>query len=419
MDLGALIERPPPGYILVRRQGEDYEEFEVTPIGFAWGKSDWAVQAPQAIIISEVHRVPGAGGRDNFGATEETHADSHAVGNTHGELGKQRRRGRKRKARNPMGRPLKDPFGAAAEQYIAKIAPFRSESTVRELRRKLGYIGEMFAELHQRGVIPSLDPKAFDQTTIGNFCRYMETRKFSSEYRYKILTHLGLLLESVSNNVVKELRKFGMLPKKPALKPIPWKDEGWLRDALRALDSLEGWSAEIVRFALQVYFWTGLRVRELRLAKLTDLDTQTWTMRISAPKGLGRWASSGEKLLIVPALRPSIVDYFDARAKMLGRMEISTAEPLIPDTYGRYYSCERWNSIRFKVFRQAGIRGDFRTLRPSFAMKLKELGLGLEDRSRILRHTSTETTAKYYSNMESLEPWERVEERLAALAKKA
>ena len=69
--------------------------------------------------------------------------------------------------------------------------------------------------------------------------------------------------------------------------------------------------------------------------------------------------------------------------------------------------------------RQAGIRGDFRTLRPSFAMKLKELGLGLEDRSRILRHTSTETTAKYYSNMESLEPWERVEERLAALAKKA
>src|SRR5438876_9746902 len=102
MDLGALIERPPPGYILVRRQGEDYEEFEVTPIGFAWGKSDWAVQAPQAIIISEVHRGPGAGGRDNFGARDDTHADSHAVGYTDGEPGKQRRRGRKRTARNPM-----------------------------------------------------------------------------------------------------------------------------------------------------------------------------------------------------------------------------------------------------------------------------------------------------------------------------
>src|SRR5439155_7213280 len=169
-------------------------------------------------------------------------------------------------------------------------------------------------------------------------------------------------------NVVKELRKFGMLPKKPAIKPISWKDERWLHDALGALDSLEGWCAAIVRFSVQVYFWTGLRVRELRLAKLSDLDTQTWTMRISAPKGLGRWASSGEKLLIVPALRPAVVDYLDTRAKMLERMEIPGAEPLIPDTWGRYYSCERWNSLRFKVFRQAGIRGDFRTLRPSFAM---------------------------------------------------
>src|SRR5207247_9818024 len=120
-------------------------------------------------------------------------------------------------------------LGSDHEQYIATILPFREESTVRELRTKLGYIEEMFAELHQRCVIPYLDPKLFDQTTIGNFCRYMETRKFSSEYRYKILTHLGLLLESVSNNVVKELRKFGMLPKTPALKPIPWKDEGTLR----------------------------------------------------------------------------------------------------------------------------------------------------------------------------------------------
>jgi hypothetical protein len=37
----------------------------------------------------------------------------------------------------------------------------------------------------------------------------------------------------------------------------------------------------------------------------------------------------------------------------------------------------------------------------------------LDDRSRLLRHTSTETTAKFYSNMESLEPWARVEEHLA------
>jgi len=76
------------------------------------------------------------------------------------------------------------------------------------------------------------------------------------------------------------------------------------------------------------------------------------------------------------------------------------------------YSCDRWNCVRYKVFRQVGIQGDFRILRPSFAMKLKEIGMVLDDRTRLLRHTSTETTAKFYSNMEPLEPSARVEERL-------
>ena len=38
MDLEALIERPPPGYIVIRRKRDDYEEFEVTPVGFSWGR---------------------------------------------------------------------------------------------------------------------------------------------------------------------------------------------------------------------------------------------------------------------------------------------------------------------------------------------------------------------------------------------
>ena len=136
-------------------------------------------------------------------------------------------------------------------------------------------------------------------------------------------------------------------------------------------------------------------------------------MRISAPKGLGRWATGGERILIVPKLRPVLMDFLVARSEMLERMGIADTEWLIPDTMGRAYTCDRWNSIRYKVFRQAGIQGDFRILRPSFAMKLKEIGMVLDDRSRLLRHTSTETTAKFYSNMESLEPWTRVEERLA------
>ena len=322
------------------------------------------------------------------------------------------RKGRKRKARS-MGRPLKDPFGAAAEKYLAKVAPFRSEYTVKELRRKLRYIGTIIRELHGSGAIPSIEPKNLDRDAIGQLLMQMRRKGFSPEYQAKILVHLGLLLDSVQNNVIRELRALKMLPQRPGPKPIFVKSEDWLREVLGKLESVEGWMAETVRFAVQVYFWTGLRVRELRLAKLKDVDLTTWTMKISAPKGLGRWATGGERILVVPDLRPVVMDFLAARSKMLERMEIPDVEWLIPDTLGRHYSCDRWNCVRYKVFRQAGIQGDFRILRPSFAMKLKDIGMVLDDRSRLLRHTSTETTAKFYSNMESLEPWARVEERLA------
>src|SRR2546425_2622128 len=322
------------------------------------------------------------------------------------------RRGPKRKARS-MGRPLKDPFGAAAAKYLAKIATFRSEYTVKELRRKLRYIGSMIRELRENGAIPSIEPRNLDRDAIGQLLIWMRRKDFSPEYQAKILVHLGLLLDSVHNNVIRELRALRMLPQRPGPKPIFVKGEDWLREVLGKLESVDGWMAEVVRFAAQVYFWTGLRVRELRLAKLKDVDPATWTMKISAPKGLGRWATGGERILIVPDLRPVVMDFIAARSKMLERMELPDVEWLIPDTLGRPYSCDRWNAIRYKVFREAGIQGDFRILRPSFAMKLKELGMVLDDRSRLLRHTSTETTAKFYSNMESLEPWARVEERLA------
>jgi len=51
LDLEALTERPPPGYILIRRLGEDYEEVILHPIGFSWGLWDCDLgQEPSAEI---------------------------------------------------------------------------------------------------------------------------------------------------------------------------------------------------------------------------------------------------------------------------------------------------------------------------------------------------------------------------------
>src|SRR5207247_10354199 len=158
---------------------------------------------------------------------------------------------------------------------------------------------------------------------IGEPLPQMRVTESIPEHEANSLVHRGRLLDSVQNNGIRELRALKMLPQRPGPKPIFVKSEDWLREVLGKLESVEGWMAETVRFAVQVYFWTGLRVRELRLAKLKDVDLTTWTMKISAPKGLGRWATGGERILVVPDLRPVVMDFVAARSKMLERNEIS------------------------------------------------------------------------------------------------
>src|SRR5207247_732366 len=80
-----------------------------------------------------------------------------------------------------------------------------------------------------------------DRDEIGQLLMQMRRKGFSPEYQAKILVHLGLLLDSVQNNVIRELRALKMLPQRPGPKPIFVKSEDWLREVLGKLESVEGW----------------------------------------------------------------------------------------------------------------------------------------------------------------------------------
>src|SRR5437016_14054952 len=121
----------------------------------------------------------------------------------------------------------------------------------------------------------------------------MKASGFEPEYPAKLLQYVCGLLRFVGNPVLERMKgaRIVRLPSK-AEKPVYVKDDAWYAETMAKFEGLSNWGAEAIRFAMAFYFHTGLRVKELRLARLFDLDTVRWTLSIEHPKGEGAWAAS-------------------------------------------------------------------------------------------------------------------------------
>lgn len=359
-------------------------------------------------------------GNSSVDGKHEPHDSLHGREQPNRRAGFGGRKGRKRKARNPMGRPLNDPFATLAERYLAEIQTYPqppSPVTMREKRRKLVRLGRIFSQMAVHGEIKSADPREFNRDTMTVFERYMTARGFSEGYRIKLLDDLNGFLIWLGNGIIDKLKRSGFIKHTYAPQPIEPKDEAWLMESIQKLEALsDSWPVTVVRFATQAYFWCGERAKELRLARMKDFDARAWKLRVSAPKGLGRWASSNDRVAILEPLRPVIMDFLHEREKMLQYMGLDPkqVEPLIPKMDGGFYNGDEWNTLRWKVYRRAGIDGNYRILRSSFGNMVKNgLGLSIEEASRLLRHTNTKTTEKFYTQMAGTTAWQALEKRLA------
>jgi integrase len=325
---------------------------------------------------------------------------------------------------------LANPFGTLAERYLSDLRSYPqppAESTSYELSRKLRRLEALFLTWEAAEVIASADPRLIDVAAIKTFPDHMESRGFTNAYRAKLKQALAKLLTYAGNMVLEKLEDSGMIHISDTPPEIHPKSLGWLHESIAKLETLsdelpQGWPVRVVRFCLPMYFWTMLRVPELRKAKFADLDVRTWTMKVSVPKGLGRWAAHNSRIEIVPELRPQVSDFLDSRKLMLEYAGLSHCEPLVPTMFGTYYSGTAWSQMRCRIFRKTGIqtdRGDgFRILRPSGASFAKdEFDLDLETSQALLRHTNPGTTAKFYARMKAAKAWNRYSRALEARRK--
>src|SRR6266699_7093182 len=198
MDLEALIERPPPGYIVVRRQRGDYVEFTIHPVGFAWGDGPWQNDLAETDELSqgpsdelETQSSDGLSGEGikvspgitqaarQAGTTGEQDREPNAAGSeptetpigtrTRGRLGRFVRRARS------MGRY---PFSVAVEAYLERIRPeppFNSgyaPATFKEKSAKLRMLARLFNSWRDDGLVRTADPLKMGEPEINFLLRH-------------------------------------------------------------------------------------------------------------------------------------------------------------------------------------------------------------------------------------------------------
>jgi integrase len=314
-------------------------------------------------------------------------------------------RGHKKRGRRSLGR---FPFLTAVNDLLRETNGFYSKSTAEERRRKLVRVYAILSELKESGRIASTSPLKIVEADVVEFIAWCKIRLDSTTSAH-YLRFLDEVLQSVGNSSAMKVRmkRKNLIPHvtPKAIRTLAEESSDVLLSGAYSLED-EWWDA-IGKAAIALYSHSGMRVSELRSAKLTDLDMRKGIVIVSCPKGKGRWANSGELAPIMPGIENVLQAYLDARDEALRNIGLNPmdVEPLFPfiSKGGKvgYWQLAMWEKLKIAIEKASGVSFRWKDFRPTFAQKAKDLGASIEVVSKSLRHTSTRTTELYYARIRS------------------
>jgi len=320
---------------------------------------------------------------------------------------KKRRRLSKTDMREVEGLRLgRYPFAGAIPYYLERRVGIVMDSTYREEERKLKYLSRVFEDLKAQGKISSTDPRKISRKGIQEFLVWMKRTGLDPVAQAKYMQYLNNFLKAFKNLIIEEMKADGVRFPKPTRKPVRVIAEEDLRLIFETVNDMEGWHGSVSRGMTALYFATGVRPKELRLAHHEDLDlkkTRT-SLYVRHPKGEGSWASPEYVDLIRGDMLPGIRRYLVERREHVVSKGLRKATALFPNLYrgqDEFYSPNAFNVIKRKVEDLSGVSfklKDFRSTLTSITVN--------GDLSRLpamsvqLRHAKMETTQKYYVSIE-------------------
>jgi len=307
-------------------------------------------------------------------------------------------------------------FPKAVSAYLDAMKPYYQASTIERYGRDLR---TAYRDLSALGLAKS--PNALSEADIEALLYRWKTRPsrfggvMAPSSQEKLLVVLDGFLQWCGNPVISNLRRkrHVRLPRAVAT-PIRVLDDEDLERLRRGAEGIEGWPGTVARFLVAFLPATGLRPKEIRLARLRDLELDKGRILVSHPKGEGSWAAP-DYAPVLSSAREAVMDYLAERAAYLGGQD---CEWLIP--YRRVSGeIGPWSAAMLRKLKadlqersEVSFRG-LKTFRATFAQRAIDAGARIEAVSRAMRHGSTKTTERYYARIRADDAFAEIERALA------
>ena len=293
------------------------------------------------------------------------------------------------------------PFLAMIPRYLKDHSSVLSEGTRKLREQRLVRIGKRMDELKRTGTISTTNPKNLTRDDALEIVSDMASNTWKPQYLRVMVENLKHYVSYCGNPIFDQLSRLRLLPKapEPSIKTISSRQEEAIN---KCAEKIGGWTGEVARLICALYPATGLRASELRMARIEDLDTSTWEIRVVNPKGKDRYASQ-RVAPVLPQARKAVMRYLDARKKRLIEAGYEDAEPLLlcmKNGAPSYYSASGLTNIRKDMERLSGVRFSLKDFRSTFAQRTIDLDPTLlSPVSKALGHKSSMTTERYYARI--------------------
>lgn len=310
---------------------------------------------------------------------------------------------------------MRNPWLTYSRQLIQERADWSKtpEGTTQERERKLRYLGGIVEELYDQDILTTKNPAKMGERDILNLFGHLKDRGLKPGTRLKYLGIMSQICAFAGNAVVAQLRthpvKNQMLPHgagKAGKRSFRLETVEVFLEAARArAETSRAWW-DIVAYGLAAFSaGFGVRPKELRALRVTDLEQYCWRLRVGFSK------THPDYTTLLPPIQKHIERFLDLRRGMVGEEQLlfpAIRGPGIRNSGGTITSNQAREMFQ-ELGKVAGVDIAPKDMRTSYGQILMDFGASIETTSRMMRHASVATTQRWYVDLRPDSSYESLE----------
>ena len=295
------------------------------------------------------------------------------------------------------------PFAVGIPYFMEKKkGVWRGRTTPSTRKRDLELMAETMERLKAQGDVFTTDPRHMEESDVRAYAD--EIKRLDPDTQALRLRLLNDYLCSFRNRRMDDLIEAGeLLIPSAGPKPIRTINPEDLVKIFESVKDIEGWHGSVGKGMVSIYFGTGFRPSELRLAEYRDLDLKKERLFVSSPKGEGNWATKVWVDFIRPDVMPMVREYDHERKDYLEDNGVENARYLFPNLHWHtgYYSEASFRRIKTKISEASGVDFSLKMFRATLTTLTVNGDLSrLPAMGMQLRQSNSETIKKFYADIQ-------------------